>query len=615
MAATPERIELEIWHRCSEVELQEELEEVSEEVLNLFNLSTDNQTGSRSRSSESDMEEEAEGGGCVTSDETRSSSRETLQLYLKVQEEEEEEEEEGSGMESSDEGEYDPWEMERRSGLWLLLEEETEAELAPYSSDTPVQPDSTSSMNSSVTPHPVATTASTASFITTPDSPHIEDGARAPLKPAIVMETPAASGRGSFDNITPELPQNRPLLLQEKGEGSEEDPGTFRRKRRTTRRRDAHSLPPRLLFPPLQPGGRALLFKMLREAPPPGEMELGGVGARNLLKTVFSGNKNEQKKKGGGTLPAERAKEKTASQRFTDVRAEVSDLDSSTVLQRCSPKPQNNLRLELLDLTNEIQRVAIEEEENQERRPLKDRVPLQDSDGQSSCPTEVVGVVVQPKEASSLSVKETMFQREREDDDDDLDTRITRRVQRAARRQAKQEELKRLHKAQMIQRQLQQVEEKQRQLEERGVMVEKALRGEADYWGESSQSADMELHLGGLGKLDNPPLMQQWFQLVQQKNALVRYEAELMIFARELELEDRQSRLQQELRERMAVDDHLKDEEQLAEERLILEEMLEVVEQRDSLVSLLEEQRLQERQEDRDLEQLMVSGGLGLTWT
>uniref|UniRef100_A0AAX7UM38 BMERB domain-containing protein n=1 Tax=Astatotilapia calliptera TaxID=8154 RepID=A0AAX7UM38_ASTCA len=122
-----------------------------------------------------------------------------------------------------------------------------------------------------------------------------------------------------------------------------------------------------------------------------------------------------------------------------------------------------------------------------------------------------------------------MFQREREDDDDDLDTRITRRVQRAARRQAKQEELKRLHKAQMIQRQLQQVEEKQRQLEERGVMVEKALRGEADYWGESSQSADMELHLGGLGKLDNPPLMQQWFQLVQQKNALVRYEAELMI--------------------------------------------------------------------------------------
>uniref|UniRef100_A0A6I8R7C7 F-actin monooxygenase n=1 Tax=Xenopus tropicalis TaxID=8364 RepID=A0A6I8R7C7_XENTR len=121
--------------------------------------------------------------------------------------------------------------------------------------------------------------------------------------------------------------------------------------------------------------------------------------------------------------------------------------------------------------------------------------------------------------------------------DEELSAKLTRRVQKAARRQAKQEELKRLHRAQIIQRQLEQVEEKQRQLEERGVAVEKALRGEA-----------------GMGKKDDPKLMQEWFRLVQEKNALVRYESELMIFARELELEDRQSRLQQELRERMAVE-------------------------------------------------------------
>ncbi|KAG7270336.1 hypothetical protein CRUP_034446 [Coryphaenoides rupestris] len=117
-----------------------------------------------------------------------------------------------------------------------------------------------------------------------------------------------------------------------------------------------------------------------------------------------------------------------------------------------------------------------------------------------------------------------------------------------------------------------------------------------------------------MGNLDSPALLHQWFQLVQQKNALVSYEAELMIFARELELEDRQSRLQQELREQMAVDDHLKGEGELAEERLILEEMLEVVEQRDSLVALLEEQRLQERQEERDVEEVMLSRGMGLGW-
>ena len=50
------------------------------------------------------------------------------------------------------------------------------------------------------------------------------------------------------------------------------------------------------------------------------------------------------------------------------------------------------------------------------------------------------------------------------------------------------------------------------------------------------------------------------------------------------------------------------------EERLILGEMLEVVEQRDALVSLLEEHRQQEHQEDRDLEAVMLSRGLGLHW-
>lgn len=545
-------------------------------------------------------------------------------------------------MESSDEGEYSPWEVERRSGLWLLLEEETEKGISPPlissaggSDVTPVEPDSTSSDThlpfttpdsapSPVTP-PLVHTPSTASFITTPDSaPSVsstsldEEREGAPptqLTPLVVIETAAqrhapqpaswggARGRGSFDDINPELPPKKPLVLQERGavpyeEGAwsdQEEAGPDKEEGRR-RRRGAHTLPPRLL-PPLQAGGGALLLHLrgLREAPPLRQVEEEGGGARALWRAVFSGNR-KKKKRGGASLPgAGKLKKEAANpRRATDLRrgltlTEESDLDSSTLLQRCSLTPRNN------------------------RRSLKVRV--QDSDGLSSCPTEVVGVLVQPKEASSLSVKETLFQREQEPEDEDLDAKITRRVQRAARRQAKKEELKRLHKAQMIQRQLQQVEEKQRQLEERGVMVEKALRGEADFWGDSGDNTDIDLQLGGLGKLENPGLMQQWFQLVQQKNALVRYESELIIFARELQLEDRQSRLQQELRERMAVDDHLKEEAELLAERLILEEMLEVVEQRDALVSLLEEQRLQERQEDQDLEAVMISRELGLHWT
>ncbi|XP_040292867.1 F-actin-monooxygenase MICAL3 isoform X11 [Bufo bufo] len=204
--------------------------------------------------------------------------------------------------------------------------------------------------------------------------------------------------------------------------------------------------------------------------------------------------------------------------------------------------------------------------------------------------------------------------------DEELNAKLTKRVQKAARRQAKQEELKRLHRAQIIQRQLEQVEEKQRQLEERGVAVEKALRGEAvDPIVGTPRRRPISfcpccVH-EGMGKKDDPKLMQEWFRLVQEKNALVRYESELMIFARELELEDRQSRLQQELRERMAVEDQLKSEQELSEEKRILNEMLDVVEQRDALVALLEEQRLREKEEDKDLEEVMLSKGYNMNWS
>ncbi|XP_074487881.1 protein-methionine sulfoxide oxidase mical3a isoform X8 [Sebastes fasciatus] len=374
---------------------------------------------------------------------------------------------------------------------------------------------------------------------------------------------------------------------------------------------------------------------------------------KSLWKAVFSGYKKDKKKKDDKSCPStpssssttqESGKKKTSSPgRSSDLKSrrnlsfsEDSDLSCDDVLERSSQKSKADQHMDIFDLVSGMQQEAIKEEklEKERRRELKERKRVKERHKKREREKEVDGEKAKDDESvyvpHALAFKRS-YATKKTYTEEELNAKLTRRVQKAARRQAKQEELKRLHRAQIIQRQLEQVEEKQRQLEERGVAVEKALRGEAglykgtytlpkqhkrrsDYWGDSNYSEILDLHLGGMGKKDDPKLMQEWFKLVQEKNALVRYESELMIFARELELEDRQSRLQQELRERMAVEDHLKTEKELSQEKQILNEMLEVVEQRDALVALLDEQRLREKEEDKDLESVMLSKGFNLNW-
>ncbi|XP_074006034.1 F-actin-monooxygenase MICAL2 [Numenius arquata] len=173
--------------------------------------------------------------------------------------------------------------------------------------------------------------------------------------------------------------------------------------------------------------------------------------------------------------------------------------------------------------------------------------------------------------------------------------RRRRKLEKETKQLIKQEELKRLHKAQAIQRQLEELEERQRALEIFGVKLERELRGESDS-----------------GTKDETQMLHEWFELVLEKNKLMRYESELLIIAQELELEDHQSRLEQKLREKMAVDDSLKDEMDLNEEDEIFTEMMKVVEERDKLVSTLEEQRVKEKAEDQHFESIMLSRGYRL---
>ncbi|XP_046391004.1 F-actin-monooxygenase MICAL3 isoform X2 [Ischnura elegans] len=174
---------------------------------------------------------------------------------------------------------------------------------------------------------------------------------------------------------------------------------------------------------------------------------------------------------------------------------------------------------------------------------------------------------------------------------------------RQARRKARQAQLQRLRMAQEIQRQLEELEVKQRLLEKRGVSVEKALRGEE----KDGPLAKINLSSDGIGSGDHEDdeeddfdeddgeeeakLLQEWFELMRERSELRRCERELLVRAEELSLEDRHARLQADLRDRLAQDDSTKTKSDVDREGEILGEMLEIVERRDSLIALLEEDR------------------------
>lgn len=150
---------------------------------------------------------------------------------------------------------------------------------------------------------------------------------------------------------------------------------------------------------------------------------------------------------------------------------------------------------------------------------------------------------------------------------------------RTLERRAKMSELQRLRNAQSIQRRLEEIEVTFKDLEDKGVELERTLRGEA-------------------GSSGSPDMIEQWIQLVHEKNALVSEESDLMVASRQLELEDKQSMLELELRKYMELSD--KTAEQQAEEERVLQQMIEVVDMRDSLVSFLEEKRLKEIGEEQE---------------
>ncbi|XP_056447497.1 F-actin-monooxygenase mical1-like [Gadus chalcogrammus] len=146
------------------------------------------------------------------------------------------------------------------------------------------------------------------------------------------------------------------------------------------------------------------------------------------------------------------------------------------------------------------------------------------------------------------------------------------RKMRTLERRAKMTELQRFRNAQSIQRRLEEIEVTFKELEEKGVVLERALRGEP-------------------GSGGSPEMIEQWIQLVHEKNAVDSEESDLIVASRQLELEDQQGMLELELRKYKELSDSEKTAEQQAEEERILQQRMEVVDMRDSVVAFLDEKR------------------------